>query len=1145
MPYFATGAALTAALNALPTSLTGTYKAFDAFYYAGQYMSSYSGTLSPIEHFVTIGAARGYQPNQNFNPSFYQAQYADLAGLDAADLLYHYVTFGLNEGRAGNATLAANDWSAYLAAYPAVAAYVTANLTSFGGSATNGAIAHYVKFGAQQGFTLPNTVGQTFILTAGADTGAAFTGTSGNDTFQGSYVLNGAGNATASFTIGDTINGGAGTDTLKIIKDGAIVAGDVAPVGATLTSIENLEIISGAGLTAVLTTGSGLSGVTQVTSSSVGASALTAAATQNVTMGVTGAVGAADAISLNGGLAVSVTATDTVASTATADGITIGATTAATGAVTVTNTVTSTDETAGGTTSAGAIAVTGGTTVNVTQTMVASAAAIAAVRTGNLTTNNTQGQIDVTGSSATTAVTVVQSAAVTAVASATAGVSGLINGAVNILDVNRTSATAAGTITTATVTNAGATTVNSGALNTLNLGGTLTTVNAGTLGALTTPANTALTVNLTGAVSTGALTVDTDITTINISGAGTANTLADLVNASATAVNISGTAGVTITANTLAGAAVITSTNSAGTTLTQALGVNQQFVGGAGADSVSVAATTKAINMGDGNDTVIISTETLGTGGTINGGAGTNTIVANTNGSTLSANANITGFTTLRVAGAAAQGAHNATGFTALEVGLTGTNLAGAMSFTNVAAGTTLTYRATTGQTSAYTLANATGTSDVLNLTLSSAANINTGALTAAGIETVNITNTDTTTTTASGINTNTMTLTAAAATTINVTGNAGLALTATGSTAVTTFNASGVTGLAADAAALAVTYASLNATRTAAVAITGGSGNDTLTGNAAIDTINGGLGNDIIDGGTGADVIDGGAGTNTFVAVAAATATVEGVGTGTTDGMAINLGTTAVTAATINAAMGGTIGLSAASASLAAGTAQYIFATQSNLFATTTDTLANIQNVTGTASNDYIVGSTANNVINAGDGIDQIILGTATVGGSDTVRIASAAAANRDIISGFTAGAVTATGQADVININTALATLTGTDNFTTAAAIQTSGAAGNKTAAAATEVIYVSAATIADATSANSLDGTNVLAAMGGTLTGAIAGQNNLLLAVGIAGGGTAIYYANSANDAIIAAEISLVGVLSGVAVADLVFSNFSNVA
>jgi hypothetical protein len=165
-------------------------------------------------------------------------------------------------------------------------------------------------------------------------------------------------------------------------------------------------------------------------------------------------------------------------------------------------------------------------------------------------------------------------------------------------------------------------------------------------------------------------------------------------------------------------------------------------------------------------------------------------------------------------------------------------------------------------------------------------------------------------------------------------------------------------------------------------------------------------------------------------------------------------------------------------------------------------------------------------------------------VGGSDTVRIASAAAVNRDNISGFTAGAVTSTGQADVININTALGTLSGSNNFASAAAIETA-AAGAFTAVAGTEVIRVTVAAIADATSANSLNGTNLLAAQGAALNGAANGSLNVIV-VGITGGGTAVYYANSGADAVFdLAEITLVGVLSGVAVADLVFSNFSNVA
>jgi len=237
MAYFATGAALTAALNALPASLTGSYKAFDGFYYAAQYMNNYSGSLSPIEHFVQIGAARGYKPNADFDPAFYQSKYSDLAGLDAADLLFHYVKFGLNEGRAGNATLAAYNWADYLTAYPAVATYVNANLADFAGSTTNGAIAHYVKFGAAQGFTLPTaSAPQTFTLTTGID---AITGGAGDDTII-ARTVDAVGTAATTLSIYDSIDGGAGDDTLKIYNDGTNNAS--LPLHTTVSSVETINI---------------------------------------------------------------------------------------------------------------------------------------------------------------------------------------------------------------------------------------------------------------------------------------------------------------------------------------------------------------------------------------------------------------------------------------------------------------------------------------------------------------------------------------------------------------------------------------------------------------------------------------------------------------------------------------------------------------------------------------------------------------------------------------------------------------------------------------------------------------------------------------------------------------------------------------
>ena len=71
---------------------------------------------------------------------------------------------------------------------------------------------------------------------------------------------------------------------------------------------------------------------------------------------------------------------------------------------------------------------------------------------------------------------------------------------------------------------------------------------------------------------------------------------------------------------------------------------------------------------------------------------------------------------------------------------------------------------------------------------------------------------------------------------------------------------------------------------------ITGGAGN-TLTGNLNADTISGGAGNDTLTAGLGADTVDGGAGTDTYVTTAAMTAAdIEGAGTGTSTGMAVNL---------------------------------------------------------------------------------------------------------------------------------------------------------------------------------------------------------------------------------------------------------------
>lgn len=667
---------------------------------------------------------------------------------------------------------------------------------------------------------------RAITLTTGTDN---LTGTSGNDTFTAGEAA-----GAATMTVGDQINGGAGNDTLNWIQTAAVTG---VPTGVALTSVETVNVTSGGAIT--LNTTAGFADTTALNTNTSGAAqTITAAATHNLV--ATAALQAANNTAFNGGNNVTVNATGVTSGTTT-----VGATTAAAGdvAVNVTNST--------GATTTGAIAVTGGKTVTVT-----SKAANA------VNTTVVQSAVTVTGNASTTDVTVNQDATATAAAT----VVGKTAGAVTINDVNAASGTAAGTIATVTLNSYGNSAIDSSALATVNLSGTGGTLGIGR-GALTaTPTANTLNLNVNG-LTAGAITdleaaADDGFTTINLASTGTASTIADLVAADATALNISGDAKVTLTAQTMAGVKTITVTNTGGASLGTALANDVLFVGGAGADAISIGATTKAINMGAGNDVVTLSSATLGSGGTLNGGDGKDTLVANTNGSSFIADPAFGGFEVLRVAGAAAQGAHNANGFTELEIGAT----AGASSFTNVAANVGLTVLdGPTGGTTV-TLANATGTADSFNLTLKSDANLTAGSVTLAGVETVNITNTDSLTTATSGINTNTLALVATAAKSVVVTGNAGLNLTNTGNAAITSFDASGVTGAAADAAALAVTFVSANTTVGEAVTIKGGSGNDSLTGSAtANDSIFGNDGADTLVYTGGADVFTGGAGADTF----------------------------------------------------------------------------------------------------------------------------------------------------------------------------------------------------------------------------------------------------------------------------------------
>lgn len=239
--------------------------------------------------------------------------------------------------------------------------------------------------------TPAGTTGQTFMLTKGLDN---VPGTSGNDTIIGS-IANGATDPELNtLSTLDIVNGGAGTDTLKISSSLAAI---VLP---NMTNVEVVEVEGAAGVTVDTSTTAGVTNLN--VTKAAGAVAATAAATTDVGVSVKGVAGTT--VRVDGGKDVTVTTTDAAAA------IDVGATgTDPVGAVTITATgaaaTNNTDVTMGN------IAVGGGKTVSVTQKATSNASAIVADGT---TETVTQGNVVVTANATTTNVTVKQDAAVTA-----------------------------------------------------------------------------------------------------------------------------------------------------------------------------------------------------------------------------------------------------------------------------------------------------------------------------------------------------------------------------------------------------------------------------------------------------------------------------------------------------------------------------------------------------------------------------------------------------------------------------------------------------------------------------------------------------------------------------------------------------------
>jgi len=165
---------------------------------------------------------------------------------------------------------------------------------------------------------------------------------------------------------------------------------------------------------------------------------------------------------------------------------------------------------------------------------------------------------------------------------------------------------------------------------------------------------------------------------------------------------------------------------------------------------------------------------------------------------------------------------------------------------------------------------------------------------------------------------------------------------------------------------------------------IWGGFGNDTITSGTGNDYVNGGFGDDTLTGGGGNDTLDGRKGNDTISGGSGNDDLIGGKGINTLDG-----GTGIDTADY-------SLSTKAVDVSLAVGVAQAVNSVE-------TDTLTNIENLTGSAFKDTLTGDAGNNVLTGGLGADHLNGG----GGSDSFVYASAAestSTTRDVITGFDA---------------------------------------------------------------------------------------------------------------------------------------------
>jgi Ca2+-binding RTX toxin-like protein len=501
----------------------------------------------------------------------------------------------------GDGNITAADYVVYL---PNTATLVTTDLVGFNDTS--------------------NSAGQSLTLTANTDSGAAFTGGAGNDTYL----------ATATtLTNGDTLDGGAGTDSLSLGGTGTYDF-----TGVTLTSVETIAVASGTvtiinpitidNQTRTLTSASGLTPVvnagatmklTNVTTTGFGGSFVAQAAGTTFTLGatsanakITGGAGV-DTVNVGGATATGtftgLAAGDTIKATSSASiaGVNAGA---ATGADTLdfgnTNSVTLTM------TQAQHQALTTVSNVTNTQAVVITTTGAVTARTGvesytlsaagnNITvlagTNVTGGggadTVTVSGVTANGTYTSL-AAADTILAATTASIAG----------VNAGAATGAGILDISAVAtiNATMTVAQHNGFATINANGTDDTITLTDSGTVTVKAG----IGTYSVVGGSSVTVSATNTAVSITGTNAAATTVTVAGNTVTGTyNLQHTADVLVATN----GANITGVNAGALTTAESLDLTDTITMTAAqyGDGTTTGLTTGAIVAGGGSDQINIS----------------------------------------------------------------------------------------------------------------------------------------------------------------------------------------------------------------------------------------------------------------------------------------------------------------------------------------------------------------------------------------------------------------------------------------------------------------------------------------------------------------------------------------------------------